>query len=115
VDDTDLIESKFSTIDNEDLRNTLQQAVDTWEGSLKATCGAIVPEKTFWYLVDFKWAAGSWSYKYITDCPGSIFINDIEGNRKELRRCEIYDAQETLGVYLAPDGNTRKQQVKCKT
>jgi hypothetical protein len=29
---------------------SLQQSLDTWEGSLKATCSAIVPEKTFWQL-----------------------------------------------------------------
>ncbi len=50
----------------------------------------------------------------VTDCPGSIFINDISGIRKELRRCEVHDAQETLGVFLAPDGNTLRQQEKMK-
>jgi hypothetical protein len=52
--------------------------------------------------------------KPISDCPGNIFINDINGNRKVLRRCEVDDAQETLGVYLAPDGNTRQQQQKLQ-
>ncbi len=30
----------------------LQHSVDTWEGSLKAKCKAIIPEKTFWFLID---------------------------------------------------------------
>jgi hypothetical protein len=106
VDDTDLIESKINESRAQVATDQLQQAVDTWEGGLKATCGALVPEKTFWYLIDFKWISGSWFYQSIDDHPGSIFINDIQGKRKELRRCEVWDAQETLGVCLAPDGNT---------
>jgi hypothetical protein len=31
------------------------------------------------------------------------------GQRQELRRCQPYDAQETLGIYLAPDGNHKQQ------
>ncbi len=111
VDDTDVIESKPNKTYMETASN-LQMAVNHWEGGLKATCGAIVPEKTFWYLIDFQWSSGSWYYKSIADCPASIYINDINGCRKELRRCQVDDAQETLGVYLAPDGNTRRQHRK---
>jgi hypothetical protein len=28
-------------------KQKLQEAIDTWEGCLAATCGALVPEKTF--------------------------------------------------------------------
>ncbi len=41
-------------------------------------------------------------------------INDINGNRKVLRRFEVHDAQETLGVHLAPDGNNKQQQLQMK-
>jgi hypothetical protein len=112
VDDTDVIVSNSRMNSFQDTLSTLQMAVDTWEGGLKATCGALVPEKTFWYLIDFKWSSGKWYYKPISDCPGNISINDINGIRKVLRRCEVHDAQETLGVHLAPDGNTKQQQQK---
>ncbi len=47
LDDTDIIQSSLH--ENPDqARLQLQQAIDTWECSLKATCGAIVPEKTVW-------------------------------------------------------------------
>ncbi len=82
VDDTDVIESKLDMMDHREAKNKLQIAVDTWEGGLKATCGAVVPEKTFWYLIDFQWATGRWRYKSIFECPGSIFLNDILGCRK---------------------------------
>jgi hypothetical protein len=78
-------------------------------GGLKATCGALVPEKTCWYLIDFKWTAGKWFYKSSADCPGSLFANDLYGNRKEMLCIEPFQAQTTLGVDLAPDGNTIQQ------
>ncbi len=53
VDDTNVIVSRPSMASHSEVIQTLQEAVDHWEGGLKATCGAIVPEKTFWYLIDF--------------------------------------------------------------
>lgn len=46
-------------------------------GCLSATSGALVPEKTFWYVVDFKWAGGHWRYKTISETPGYLYANDI--------------------------------------
>lgn len=45
VDDTDLIEPKSHKTEGREAWHSLQQAVDTWEGGLKATCGALVPGK----------------------------------------------------------------------
>jgi hypothetical protein len=114
ADDTDVIVSQTHMNSHIEAIQTLQRAVNTWEGGLKATCGAIVPEKTFWYLIDFTWSGGRWHYKSVEDSPGSILLNDIEGIPKELRRCEVHDAQDTLGIFLAPDGNTLQQQKKMK-
>lgn len=115
VDDTDLIQSNPSVSSYIDFLHSLQMSLDTWEGGLKATCGAIVPEKTFWHLIDFTLPPGSWKYKLIKDCLGSLFVNDIYGHRKEIRRFEVSHAETTLGVDLAPDGNTRQQAKKMKT
>lgn len=46
VDDTDLIQSQISSATYKEIIQSLQLSLDTWEGSLKATGGAIVPEKT---------------------------------------------------------------------
>jgi hypothetical protein len=43
---------------SEEVKSKLQEAVDRWEGVLSATGGAIVPEKTYWYLIDFCWHGG---------------------------------------------------------
>jgi len=44
VDDTDIIHSALLN-SPQDAAALLQQALDTWEHSLKLTCGAIIPEK----------------------------------------------------------------------
>lgn len=41
--------------------------------------------------------------------PFQIHVNDIKGNRKLLHRLELDQAETTLGVVLAPDGNTHSQ------
>jgi hypothetical protein len=38
----------------------------------------LVPEKMFWYLIDFEWVGGNWRYKEIKDCPGKLYANDIK-------------------------------------
>jgi hypothetical protein len=55
--------------------------VDQWEASLKTTGGAIVPEKTFRFMVDFAWTSGNWRYKTSMECPGTLSVKDIKGNR----------------------------------
>lgn len=84
VDNTDLLQVLPVNRTSAEAMHKLQQAVDTWEGGLRAACGAIVPEKTFWSLVDFSWSGGQWRYKTIKECPGDLFANDIQGNRKTL-------------------------------
>jgi hypothetical protein len=95
VDDTDLIQSKLQE-NPEQARLELQAAIDTWEFSLKTTCGALVPEKTVWWLVSFKWTGSSWSYVSMQDSPGELYVNDIGNQRKTIKRLEANQAYETL-------------------
>jgi len=111
VDDTDMIQSKLVE-SPEQVQAQLQEAIDTWEFSLKTTCGALVPEKTVWWLVSFKWSGNSWHYASIQDSPGGLQVNDIHDNRKLIKRLEPHQAYETLGVFLAPDGNLEAQAEK---
>jgi hypothetical protein len=114
VDDTDLIQSQLQ--ESADHAMSLpQQAINTWEVSLKATCGALVPEKTAWWLVSFQWNGTTWSYASIQDSPGDLYVNDISNNRKVITRLEPHQAYETLGVYLAPLGNLEQQFIKMKS
>jgi hypothetical protein len=79
--------------------------LSAWEGGLRATGGAIVPEKSHWYLIDFVWDKGNWRYKKIAESAADIHIRDCTGTVKILERLEMDNARRTLGVRLAPDGN----------
>jgi len=91
--------------------HSLQALVTTWEGSLSATSGAIVPQKSYWYLDDFQWSGGNWRYKNINECKGDIKVKSIYGELETLKRNEVNWAEETLGIHIVPDGN-RCQQVE---
>jgi hypothetical protein len=111
VNDTDIIKSALCD-KKQDAIALLQKAIDTWENSLKITCGAIVPEKTVWWLIHFEWEGTFWRYASSLEYPGEIQVNDIAGDRKTLTRLNADQAYETLGVYLAPDGNSTAQFAK---
>ncbi len=81
----------------------------TWEKGIRATSGAIVPKKTYVYLMDFAWKGGAWEYLSCDKSPASFAVYDISRTLRPVKRYEVWEAQETLGVYLAPDGNTMAQ------
>jgi hypothetical protein len=83
----------------------MQRAIDTWEGAIRATGGAIVPSKSFWYLIGFKWHEGQWSYKDNDEMPAILSVKDCNGNIIQLEHLPPNVAQCTLGVRLTLDGN----------
>jgi len=113
VDDTDVIQSALTDTPCQ-AKVKLQEAIDLWEFSLKATCGALVPEKTVWWLVSFVWDGCTWQYASIQDSPGELQVNDISNCRKLIKRLEANEAYETVRVFLAPDGNSNAQFEKMK-
>ena len=66
VDDTDLVEGNLTNMEFsiEEVMDNMQEAINRWEGGLKATGGALRPEKCFMYPIDFKFnSAGKVGYK----------------------------------------------------
>ena len=53
VDDTDLVHASDQDIVLDGLVDEMQSVVDTWEGGLRASGGALVPDKSYWYLIHF--------------------------------------------------------------
>jgi hypothetical protein len=53
MDDTDLVHSSTADLGVKQLVSEMQEVVDTWEGGLRASGGALVPEKSYWYLIHF--------------------------------------------------------------
>jgi len=39
-----------------------------------------VPSKSYWYLIDFKWKEGNWSYKLNEHGPATLTVKDLNGN-----------------------------------
>jgi hypothetical protein len=118
VDDTDVVQSACNVEQpGEEVVPQMQRAVDRWEGGLRATGGALVPTKSHWYLIDFKWTGKIWRYRSIEEMPGDISILDTTGQRVILDRHEPQVATETLGVWQAMDGNNKEQvaQLRKKT
>jgi hypothetical protein len=108
VDDTDLVQGQMGgvNITTEEVMQEMQEAILRWEGGLKATGGAIVPEKSFVYPIDFKFTpAGKVKYKTVQEINARFEVPNAQDQIIALKQLEANEASETLGVFLAPDGN----------
>jgi hypothetical protein len=106
VDDTDLVHTAQSTaVSGEVVIDEMQGILDRWAGLLRATGGALVPKKSYWYAIDFKWNGSKWLYRSIDDMPGELLITGVAGERVVLVRHEPKVGQESLGVLQGMDGN----------
>jgi hypothetical protein len=110
VDDINMIQTARDISEGwQEVVQGLQNSLDIWQGGLHATGGVIVPAKTSWNLLDFKWKGGYWNYKTISDTPAELLIKDISGQLDTLKRLEYNKATLPLGIKIAPDGNMIQQ------
>ena len=113
VDDADIIHAANDpSTDNQVVLKTAQAAINTWEGTLNATGGAIGAEdgnKAFWYFLDFQFQKGKWQYMGREKLPGELWVRNYDGRKVQLNRLEPNEARETLGIFIAMDGNKSKQ------
>jgi hypothetical protein len=78
VDDTDICQigqDEFTT--GEKVATQRQGAIGCLGGGMRATGGAIVPEKSVWSLIDFVWTEGKWSYASEEESRASISVRDF--------------------------------------
>ena len=113
VDDADIIHAAddHHTCNREVLKRA-QETITLWEGTLSATGGAIGAEdgnKAFWYFLDFQFKKGKWVYKKKEELPGDLWVKNFDGKSVRLNRLEAKEARETLGIFIAMDGNRNKQ------
>ena len=110
VDDTDIVEGSGTKVQltMEEVMTSVQTAINRWEGGIKATGGAIRPEKSFLYPIDFKFRAnGKCLFKTPDEIDHEITVKNADEERKILQQIAAHKGKETLGVYLAPDGNCK--------
>jgi hypothetical protein len=106
VDDTDIIHSRANTT-GEQIGREMQDVMDTWEGGIRATGGALEPSKSHWYLLDFKWIPQRlrWDYRLQHKLPGTLFVRNPNGQREQLEQVEINEGRVTLGINITSDGS----------
>ena len=112
VDDTDIIEGDLTStgITINDVAQSMQSAIDRWEGGLKTTGGAIRPDKSFVYPISFTWdEKGNYTFESIEDINQPLTVKNHDDVREVLPQLEPSVGAETLGVYLAPDGSNTQQ------
>jgi len=71
----------------------MQAALDLWNNGLSAMGGALVPEKSFWYAIDFKWRSSRWSYMPKQTAVEPLEMNDHVGNCLLLIRLHTSEAR----------------------
>ena len=113
VDDTDLLAiGKDTSMELAPIVNDLQKSVDTWQGSLRSTGGALDigdNNKSYWYCIDYEWDhRGRWKYRDLI-ADHQLTMADDNAARVPISMCSPSEARRTLGVRLAPDGNFQEQ------
>jgi hypothetical protein len=109
VDDTDTCQNeKRPNETGKEVLSHAQENVNHWNGAIRATGGALDPNKTHWYLIDFLWRQGVWKYAGI-DANNQLTMLDSDGKKVQLQQLPVSKGMRTLGVILAPDGNNEDQ------
>ena len=115
VDDTDLIAMTNGKNDPLEATKKMQQALDDWEKVAKTTGGALEPSKSFVWVVSFQWERGRWQYKEVSkDNRIKISIKDKDDAKVKMKVLNSDKSEKMRGVFLAPDGNNRKQKKSMK-
>ena len=113
VDDSDLFASRPDG-DIDLTVNKMQEVVTNWEYAAKVTGGALAPEKCWWYLLAFEWDdTGAWKYKTIDEST-TIYARDAMNSAHSIKLLQSHEAQEMLGVYIAPNGSCQEQLRQMK-
>jgi hypothetical protein len=82
VDDKDLLRASRPGEQNcQEVAQDMQNGLDLWESLLKVTGGALVPEKSYWYLIDFKWHNGTWRYAMTEEAQFDLMMKDKDEMR----------------------------------
>jgi len=86
----------------------MQNSLRTWAGLLRATGGALIPDKCFWYYVHNLWENGTWKYTRPL-AQDRMQVPDDQGHLITIPQIGPSEAKRTLGVQLAPDGNNNAE------
>ena len=80
----------------EEMIDKFQEYMQIWEGGICASGGAICPNKTKWFLIDYVWKCNKFTYRSIDEIPGNISIPDQDGNMMIINREDLSSKKEFL-------------------
>jgi hypothetical protein len=107
VDDTDLFHSRNSNYTaGTEVALQMQSVLDHWDNLIRITGGALEKSKSYWYLLDYIFHQGKWTYKPIHSVPGqiSLYIDDTQA-KEPIKRLPPSSARKALGIFTCPTGN----------
>ena len=108
VDDTDLLQIGLEEDDYISVTQKLQETVNWWETCARVSGGAVVPNKSWFGLVEFEWTDGEWRYATdLNEIP--LLVKDAVGVETPLKLLAPDEAKRMLGVFLAIDGSNTVQ------
>lgn len=109
VDDTDLIAGAGSVALDEDIRGLTQEQLQQWERILRVTGGALVPEKSFFWMMNFV------KGKLVVRSEASpLTVVDCSGTPGLVPYVSVGEAKKTLGVLINPAGNWQAQKARLR-
>jgi len=92
VDDTDLIVTDPSN-NEQKVVGKMQDSLTLWHGLLKAMGGDLVPEKCFWYLIDFTHDGNQWRYKQWNTAQRQLQITKDNRTKVVIPRLQTNEAR----------------------
>jgi hypothetical protein len=104
VDDCDLFQSGENPLE---VLESMQALIRSWGSLVEVTGGALRPDKSWWYLIEYTWRRGKWT---ATDAheDQQLVAPTPEGEEVALQRLRANEAAELLGVWMAPSGDNTK-------
>ena len=104
VDDCDLFQSGEDPLT---VLQSMQELINSWGELVEVTGGALRPDKSWWYLVEYVWSRGKWRGTNARD-DLDLVATAPNGEVVSLKRLHVDEAAEMLGVWMAPSGNNKK-------
>jgi hypothetical protein len=82
----------------------MQRLINKWNQLVGVTGGILAPQKSWWYLVTYKYHKGKWIATDPSD-DYRLHIKDSHNQQVDIQRISVNTGINMLGVHLASDGN----------
>ena len=109
VDDTDVIAGAGAGVLDEDISTATQDQLQAWERILRVTGGAVVPEKSFFWTMNFVK-----DKLQVRQVLPPLSVADCHGSQGLVPHVLASEAKRTLGLLITPSGDWKAQKLKLR-